>query len=121
MTKFHDILKVKIHEFVVYCYDASSDFPADERFRLVSQFTRAAISVMLNYVEGYARKRDKVKLNFYETSHGSLKECKYIIYFAYCRKWISNEEYTKGIGMSDEIGKMLWSTIDLLEKKIGDV
>jgi len=41
------------------------------------------MSIMLNYVEGYARRRDKVKLNFYEISHGSAQECKYIIFFAY--------------------------------------
>jgi four helix bundle protein len=105
----------------MFCYDISEMFPADERFRLVSQFTRAAMSVMLNYVEGYARKRDKVKLNFYETSLGSLKECKYIIYFAFSRNWIKKEMYEQGIAMCDEIGKMLWSTIDLLEKKIGDM
>ena len=34
-------------------------------------------------VEGYAKKSQKVKLNFYEISHGSSQECKYIIYFSY--------------------------------------
>ena len=76
------------------------------------------MSIMLNYVEGYARRREKVKLNFYEISHGSTQECRYIIYFSCVQKWISQDEYQKGLGMVNEIGRMLWSTIDLLENKI---
>ncbi len=116
--KFHDILKVKVHKFVTYSYKISEKFPKSELYGTTSQLRRAAISIMLNYVEGYARRRDKVKLNFYETSHGSTQECKYIIYFALSQKWIDNNDYKIGLEMVDEIGKMLWSTINLLEDKI---
>lgn len=80
--KFHDILKIKIHEFISCCYRISKNFSDEEKYGLKSQFCRASISIMLNYVEGYARRRDKVKLNFYEISHGSSQECKYILFFA---------------------------------------
>ena len=116
--RFHDILKLKIHNFVNYCYKIAKKFPNEEKYGLKSQFCRAAISIMLNYVEGYARRRDKVKLNFYETSHGSSQECKYIIFFAKTQKWIDQNEYDGGLKLADEIGRMLWSTIDLLENKI---
>ncbi|MEK7084523.1 MAG: four helix bundle protein [Patescibacteria group bacterium] len=116
--KFHDVLKTKIHEFVLYCYTISKKFPDNEKYGLRSQLCRAAMSIMLNYVEGYARRRDKVKLNFYETSHGSTQECRYIIFFAWVQHWIDDEEYTRGLQMSNEIGRMLWSTIDLLEQRI---
>ena len=116
--KFHDILKKKIDDFVSFSYDATETFPKSELYGTVSQFRRAAISIMLNYVEGYARRRDKVKLNFYEISHGSSQECKYLLYFAFKRHWIEEAQYTKGLQMIDEIGKMMWSTIDQLEKKI---
>ena len=116
--KFHDILKMKIHSFVTYCYKIVKKFPNNERYGLVSQLCRASISVMLNYVEGYARRREKVKLNFYEMSHGSTQECKYIIFFASTQHWITIEEYQTGLDMVQEIGRMLWSTVDLLETKI---
>lgn len=115
--KFHDKLKVKIHLFITYSYSIAEKFPKEEKFGLVSQLCRAAISVMLNYVEGFARRRIKVKLNFYEISHGSCQECKYIFFFAFSQKWICKEEYDKAILMTDEIGRMLWSTIDFLEKE----
>lgn len=116
--KFHVLLKKKIHEFVLHCYAISKKFPDDEKYGPRSQLCRASKSIMLNYIEGYARKRDKVKLNFYETSHGSSQECTYILFFSAVQHWTTQEEYKKGIQMFNEIGRMLWSTIDLLEKKI---
>lgn len=117
-VKFHDNLKLKIHQFVMHVYSASKSFPSYERFGATSQLTRATLSVMLNYVEGYARRREKVKLNFYEISHGSLKESKYLLYFGYCQKWIDEVLYQKIMKDADEISKMLWSTIDNIERKI---
>jgi four helix bundle protein len=116
--RFHDILKQKIHHFVILSYDIAKKFPSEEKYGLRSQLCRASISIMLYYVEGYARRRDKVKLNFYETSHGSSQECKYIIYFSLVQKWINEDEYRQRLDLINEIGKMLWSTIDKLENKI---
>ncbi|PJB19449.1 four helix bundle protein, partial [Candidatus Falkowbacteria bacterium CG_4_9_14_3_um_filter_36_9] len=55
-------------------------FPKDELYGITSQLRRAALSVILNYIEGYARKRDKVYKNFLEISYGSLKEAKYLLH-----------------------------------------
>jgi len=116
--RFHEILKKKVHNFVTYCYKITGKFTKSELYGTTSQLRRASMSIMLNYIEGYARKRDKVKLNFYETSHGFSQESKYIIYFAKTQNWMDDKEYKDGLEMIDEIGRMLWSTIDLLEKKI---
>lgn len=116
--KFHDNLKLKIHQFVMHTYNLSKSFPGYEKFGATSQLTRASLSVMLNYVEGYARRREKVKLNFYEISHGSLKESTYLLYFGYCQKWIDEIVYRKIIKDAEEISKMWWSTITSIERKI---
>lgn len=118
--KFHDILKHKIHEFVMYSYALLQQFPETEKYGIRSQLSRAAMSIMLNYVEGFARRRDKVKLNFYETAHGSTQECKYILYFSFCQKWISPPEYQQATNLLEQIARMLWSTIDGLERKINN-
>lgn len=116
--RFHDVLKRKIDDFVFCAYVMVKKFPKEELYGLASQLRRAAISIMLNYLEGYARRREKVKLNFYEIAHGSTQECKYIIYFAFKQNWVVQDEYQKAIDMLNEIAKMLWSTIDQLEKGI---
>jgi four helix bundle protein len=70
---------------------------------------------MLNYIEGFARRKGKnckVYKNFLETSYGSLKESKYLVYFSYTENYIDENNYHKLIKMADEIGAMIWSTID---------
>lgn len=117
---FHAILKLKIHKFVMSVYATSKSFPKEEKYGAISQINRASLSIMLNYIEGFARRKEKVKLQFFEISHGSLKESKYLLYFAYCQKWIEDVPYRKIIRDAEEISRMLWSTIDNIEKRMDD-
>lgn len=111
---FHDRLKDLIDQYVNGVYDITRKFPKDEMFGVVSQFRRAALSIMLNYVEGYARRRKSYLLNFLEISYGSLKECKYLSYFSYKRKYIQLVEYRKLEMLEEEIGAMLWGILSKL-------
>src|SRR3954454_20724475 len=52
-------------------YKLTSNFPADERFGLVSQLRRAAVSVCSNIAEGTARKPPADRRRFYEISRSS--------------------------------------------------
>lgn len=117
---FFKKLKTKIHIVIMSVYDVTTQFPKDEMYGTVSQLKRAIVSVMLNFVEGFGRRRPKVKLNFFEISYGSARECKYIIFLAYERKWIDKKEYDNIFSVLDEISAMLWSMIVGLEKQIKD-
>ena len=99
-------------------YDMTVQFPRDELYGTVSQLKRAIVSVMLKFVEGFGRRRPKVKLNFFEISYGSARECKYLVFLAYQRNWIKKEKYDKVFALLDEISAMLWSMITGLEKQI---
>lgn len=88
-----------------------STFHKDERYGLTSQLRRAALSIILNYIEGYARRRPAVLKNFLEISYGSLKEAKYLVYFAQRQDYISKMQHDELAGLSERIGKMLWGTI----------
>lgn len=108
---YHRQLKILMDEYVNKVYDCSRSFPKDEMFGVTSQLRRASLSVILNYIEGYARQRNAVLKNFLEISYGSLKESKYLIYFSRKRNYISVENYEILLKMNDRIGAMLWGVM----------
>lgn len=114
-NRFHQDLKKLMDEFVNKIYDYTKDFPKEEIFGLTSQLRRAALSVILNYIEGYARQSRNVLRNFLEISYGSLKETKYLIYFSFNRKYLKEKEYKELIDLTEKIGAMLWGIIRKLK------
>jgi len=111
--QFHDKLKSKMNEYVHLIYLITRSFPRDEIFGVTSQLRRAALSVILNYIEGFARRRSKVYKNCLEISFASLKESAYLLEFSKEENYIVNEEnYKRAVFLADEIGAMLWSTME---------
>lgn len=64
---------------VLEVYQATRAFPPDERWGLVSQLRRAAVSVPANIVEGCARNGEKEYLHFLGQALGSLREVGYLL------------------------------------------
>ena len=118
MTKFQERLKKLMDEYVSFVYELTYSFPKEEIYSSVSQWRRSTLSIILNYIEGYARRRPLVQLNFLDQSYGSFKESKYLLYFANKQKFITEDKYKKGLKLVEEIGKMLWSELSSLEKSI---
>ncbi len=108
---FHKNLEEKIDKFVHMVYKVSKKFPKEELYGATSQIRRAALSIMLNYVEGFARNRNLVYINFLEISYGSLKECKYLLSFSLKEGYINEVDYKYLESIAGEIGAMLWTTI----------
>jgi len=69
----------KAHEFVLYVYQVTKNFPRDEFYGLKLQFRRAAVSIAANIAEGYGKTSKAEKLRFLNIAQGSLKECSYYI------------------------------------------
>lgn len=114
---FREQLKIKMDEYVHFVYRLSRTFPKEELYGVTSQTRRAALSVILNFIEGFARGSRAVQRNFFGISYGSLKESKYLLHFALVEKYISKAGYSKGLKMADEIGAMLWQMIKGLKNE----
>ena len=68
-----DVWKKSI-ELVTEIYSITANFPNEEKYGIVSQIRRAAISVPSNIAEGCARFSDKENLRFLDIARGSLAE-----------------------------------------------
>ena len=99
-------------------YKSTKNFPKDELYGLTSQLRRAALSIPLNIIEGFARKTSKDYRQFLYIAYGSLKETKYLLYFAYREGYFSKEEYDKILSIGEEVGKIIWSSIKTITNKI---
>lgn len=108
---YHQKLKGLMDEYAHFVYKLTRTFPKDEIYGITSQLRRSSVSVILNYIEGYARIKDKVHKNFLEISYGSLKESKYLLHFSFIENYLTKKDYDEALKLSEEIGAMLWGII----------
>ena len=99
----------KAHKLVLEIYKVTSYFPQEEKFGMISQMRRAAISVPANISEGFKKRTLKDKVNFYNIAQGSLNELNYYIRLSKDLKYITDSEVM--FREIDEIGKMLTGLI----------
>ena len=106
MTKSFEDLIVwqKAHRLVLEIYRFTSSFPKIERYGLISQFRRAAVSIAANIAEGYKKKGQMDKVRFFNIAQGSLEECRYYVIPSKDLDYGYNEEINN---LLDEVGKML--------------
>ena len=114
---FSEQLKRKMDEYVHLVYKMTKTFPHEELYGVTSQLRRAALSIILNYIEGFARQKKAVKQNFWEISYGSLKESKYLLHFSLVENYLSGKDYKKAVELAEEIGAMLWHSLQSLKPK----
>ncbi|TSD01006.1 MAG: hypothetical protein Athens071425_511 [Parcubacteria group bacterium Athens0714_25] len=117
MEKFWN-LKVfsKSHDLVKFTYELTESFPGEERFGLVSQMRRSAVSIVANIVESTKRKTAKDQSHFIVMSDTSLEELKYYFYLSFDLKYIKREASVEGIKKSREIGRMLNGLLNSYKK-----
>lgn len=81
--------------FVAEVYQLTYSFPANEKFGLVSQINRSAVSIPANVAEGCARGTEKDFIRFIEISLGSSFELETYFYLAkdlkYCTEELSDD------------------------------
>jgi len=93
--------------FVLECYKLTKILPADEKFGMISQIRRAALSVHLNIAEGASRKSLTERVRYYEIARGSIIEIDAALDIASDLNYLSNYD-------SQKLGELMISTFKIL-------
>lgn len=80
--------------FTLECYKLTKIFPADEKFGMISQIRRAALSVHLNIAEGSSRKSEVERKRYYEIARGSVIEIDAALDIAKEIEYLNNYDLT---------------------------
>ena len=103
----------KALNFANSIYNMTSKFPKEERFVLVDQFRRAAISISLNIAEGQGCSNQEFK-RYLKIARGSVKECVALISLSELRKYLLASEALELRNDCTELSKMLSGLIKSL-------
>jgi len=98
-------------------YKFTSTFPSDEKFGIVSQMRRAAVSIPSNIAEGAARQGKKEFRNFLSIAQGSVSELDTQLELSFLLGFLSKENLEEITGLLIRIDKMLTALIRTLSKK----
>lgn len=94
-------------DLVLEVYRCTASFPKQETYGLVSQMTRAAVSIPSNIAEGKGRKSHKELLQFMFNARGSLLELRTQITIACELGFIAPQDRVKLATLTSEVGKLL--------------
>lgn len=117
IIRFEDIEAWKKARVLVgKVYEVTSDGRFSRDYALRDQIRRAAISIMLNTAEGFARRTDKEFSQYLFVAHGSLAETQSALYIALDQKYIDEMSFKQLYDLSAEISRMLSGLIKYLRK-----
>jgi four helix bundle protein len=102
---------VAIRELVKEIYKLSNSLPPEEKFNMVQQMRRAALSVKLNFAEGSSRKSLQERKRYYEISRGSIVELDAVLETAVDMKYLKE-------GDLENVGICLNKCFAMLSKMI---
>ena len=110
MKNFKDLLVwQKAIELVVFVYEVTKKFPEGERYGLVSQMRRSAVSIPSNISEGHMRNANKDFKRFVSIARGSCAELETQAIIAYKLGYLDENVYKLVLSRIEEVAKMLSS------------
>jgi len=97
----------KSRKLVVKIYKLTKDFPIDEKYGMVSQMRRAAVSICSNIAEGSGRTTSKDQSRFYTNAYSSLLELLNQVLIAEELGWVNSNEVLAFRKMAEEVSNKI--------------
>ena len=108
MEKFKKLkVWLKAHQLTLEVYEITNAFPDQEKFSLISQMRRAAISVTANIAEGSKRNTINDRKHFHTMADTSLEELKYYFVLSSDLGYMDQEQGELLTERAREVGRML--------------
>lgn len=117
MIKTHKDLVVwqKSLNLVLKIYDYTNSFPKEEKFAIVDQIRRSAVSIPSNIAEGFGRYGSGEFVKFLHYAFGSLAELDTQCLISFKRKYLTDTQFDDLTVDFTEIQKMLSKLITKLK------
>ena len=106
----------KAMDMVAEVYHLTADYPKDERFGLVSQTRRAAVSVPSNIAEGYGRQTRREYVQFVHISRGSANEVETQLLVAVRLGFVAAEQARSAVDLILEVQRILKGLVTSLTR-----
>ena len=119
MDKPHKKLVVwqKAMALALAVYHATKSFPDNERYGLVSQMRRAAVSIPSNIAEGAARMSPNELKQFISIARGSLSELDTQVELSWNLGYLDEIAMPKLLETLQEVDKLLYGFLKSTQKK----
>ncbi|MGA9060489.1 MAG: four helix bundle protein [Terracidiphilus sp.] len=106
-------------QLTVAVYRLTKDFPRDELYGLTGQIRRAAVSLPSNIAEGHGRLNSGEFKQFLGIARGSNSELQTQLEIARVLGIGDPKLLDEAEGLSREVGKMIYATLQSLRKRAG--
>jgi len=118
--KMHNLQDLKIWnkatDLAVAIYNATANYPSDEKFGLTSQIRRAAVSIPSNIAEGAGRNSKKDFCNFLGIANGSSYELQTQLIISNKLNLLNNDLLNGLLKQIEELQKMNYAFQQMLKK-----
>ena len=95
------------HKLVLEIYRITKIFPSDERFGLIDQMRRCAVSITSNIAEGFSRRSKKEKAQFFYMALGSVTELQNQLLIARDLNYVDDEGFKKAADQTVIVSKLV--------------
>ena len=111
MIKGYEDLKVYqiSYQLTLRLYDITTKYPEEEKYGLISQIKRSAMSIVLNIAEGYGREDSAKEFkHFLRNALGSCNETRVLIDISKDLNYIKETEYKELKAAYEKLSKMIY-------------